>query len=107
MANTIKLASKMKLNPGQANEYKKRHNPIWPELSQLLKGYGISDYSIFLDHETNILFAVLSVVVPERLEDLKSEEIMKKWWTYMMDIMETNDDHSPVSIPLEEVFYMP
>lgn len=107
MADTTKLASKMLLNPGQAAAYKKRHNPIWPELSQLLKDYGISDYSIFLDQETNILFAVLSVEVPERLEDLKSEEIMKKWWAYMQDIMETNEDHSPVSIPLEAVFYMP
>lgn len=97
----------MKLNPGQAAEYKKRHNPIWPELSQLLKDYGISDYSIFLDHETDVLFAVLTVHRPERLEDLKSEALMQKWWTYMMDIMETNPDHSPASTPLEEMFYLP
>lgn len=107
MAKTVKIASKMKLNAGQAAEYKRRHNPIWPELSQLLKEYGISDYSIFLDDETNTLFAILSAEVPEKLEDLKSEQIMKKWWTYMRDIMETNEDHSPVSVPLEQVFYLP
>lgn len=97
----------MKLNPDQAAEYKRRHNPIWPELSQLLKDYGISDYSIFLDQETNTLFAILTAADAEKLEGLQSEDIMKKWWTYMMDIMETNDDHSPVSVPLEEVFYLP
>jgi len=32
---------------------------------------------------------------------------MQKWWTYMKDIMETNDDHSPVSTSLKEVFYLP
>ena len=31
---------------------------------------------------------------------------IKKWWKYMADIMETNPDNSPVSIPLEEVFYL-
>jgi L-rhamnose mutarotase len=106
MANKIKIASKMQLNEGQAAEYKKRHNPIWPELAALLKDYGISDYSIFLDNETNTLFAVLSAEVPEKLETLKTEELMKKWWTYMRDIMQTNEDHSPLSIPLEEVFYL-
>jgi L-rhamnose mutarotase len=32
---------------------------------------------------------------------------MKKWWAYMKNIMESNPDNSPVSVPLEEVFYMP
>ena len=102
-----KIASKMQLYKGFAEEYKKRHNPIWPELSTLLKEYGISDYSIFLDEETYILFAIFTVEEPERLDRLKSEGIMKKWWSYMRDIMETNEDNSPVSIPLQEVFYLP
>ena len=106
MSKPLKIASKMQLNPGQAAEYKKRHNPIWPELSQLLKAYGISDYSIFLDPETHILFAVLTVRQPEHLEGLKSEQIMQNWWTFMKDIMQTNPDHSPVSAPLEEMFYL-
>lgn len=102
-----KIASKMKLYKGFAEEYKKRHNPIWPELSALLKDTGISDYSIFLDEETDILFAVLTVDDEQSLESLKHESIMKKWWDYMQDIMETNEDNSPVSIPLQEVFYLP
>lgn len=97
----------MKLSSGFVEEYKKRHNPIWPELSSLLKSYGISDYSIFLDEETNILFAILTAEDPARLEHLKSESVMQKWWAYMDALMETNDDHSPVSVPLVEMFYMP
>ena len=54
-----KYAFKMRLNPGCEEEYMKRHDDIWPELVGLLKDAGISDYSIHLDRETNILFGVL------------------------------------------------
>ena len=102
-----RLAFKMKLFPGKEEEYKKRHDEIWPELSQLLKDHGISDYSIFLDEETLSLFGVLNIEDETQMEELPKHPIMKKWWAYMADIMESNPDHSPVSIPLKEVFYMP
>ena len=102
-----RIAFKMKLFPGYEAEYKKRHDEIWPELSALLKEAGISEYSIFLDEETNSLFGVLKAENPRLLESLPTQAIMQKWWTYMGDIMESNPDHSPVSIPLKEVFYLP
>ena len=102
----MRLASKMKLLKGFEAEYKKRHDEIWPELKILLKETRISDYSIFLDEETNDLFAYFTIDDDERLDELPTKEIMKKWWTYMKDIMETNDDNSPVSVPLKEVFYL-
>ena len=101
-----RLAFKMKLNAGQKEEYKKRHNAIWPELKQLLKEAGVSEYSIFLDEESNTLFAFQKNAGTEGSQNLGETEIVKKWWAYMADIMETNNDNSPVSIELEEVFYM-
>ena len=97
----------MKLFAGKEAEYKKRHDAIWPELVDLLKEYGISEYSIFLDETTNTLFGVLEIADAGMLDKLPESPIMKKWWSYMDDIMETNPDNSPVSIPLKEVFYMP
>lgn len=101
-----RAAFKMKLNPGQAKEYKKRHDEIWPELKKLLKDNGISDYSIFLDEETNILFAVQKQDDSGSSQDLGTTEIVKKWWAYMAAVMETNPDNSPVSVPLKEVFHL-
>ena len=102
----MRLAFKMHLLEGQKEEYKKRHNEIWPELSQLLKNAGVSEYSIFLDEETNTLFAFQKVSGSGSSQDLGQTEIVQKWWSFMADIMESNPDHSPVTIPLEEVFYM-
>jgi L-rhamnose mutarotase len=97
---------KMKLKPGFKDEYKKRHSEIWPELKKLIKETGVYDYSIYLDEETNILFAAQKQSGEQSSQDLGQNPIVKKWWTYMADIMETNPDNSPVTIPLEEVFYM-
>ena len=97
---------KMKMLPGFREEYKKRHSEIWPELVVLLKNEGVANYSIFLDEETNTLFAYQEQSAESSSQDLGNTEIVKKWWKYMSDIMETNPDNSPVTIPLEQVFYM-
>lgn len=102
-----RVAFKMKLYAGQVDEYKRRHDQIWPELSILLKETGIKEYSIFLDEETLSLFGVLKTNSPEALDKLPHHPVMKKWWAYMKDIMESNPDNSPVSVPLKEVFYLP
>jgi len=101
-----KVAFKMQLYKGFENEYKKRHAAIWPELQQLLKATGVSDYYIFLDEISNNLFAVMTVEDERKLADLPFHPVMQKWWFYMKDIMEANEDNSPVSIPLKQVFYL-
>jgi len=102
-----RVAFKMKLNKGQKEEYAKRHKQIWIELKKLLKENGVSEYSIFFDDETHTLFGFQKVAGNGGSQDLSSHEIVKKWWDFMADIMEVNSNNSPVSKPLEEVFYMP
>jgi L-rhamnose mutarotase len=99
-------AFKMKLFKGFEEEYKKRHDKIWPELEEKLRKAGVSDYSIYLDEETLTLFAFQKLSENNTADELPNIEIVKKWWAYMADIMETNPDNSPVCIPLKEVFHM-
>jgi L-rhamnose mutarotase len=100
------IAFKMQLLPGHAAEYRRRHDQIWPELCTLLRDAGVSDYSIFLDEETNILFAVLRRRDDHRLEELPSTQLMQRWWRYMADIMVVHPDSSPVQRPLQPVFHL-
>ena|SRR5258705_8962179 len=102
-----RVAFKMKLSKDYRDEYKKRHDEIWDELKDLLKEAGIQHYSIFLDEEANDLFGYLTIDDAKKLDELPHEPIMQKWWAYMKDIMDTNEDNSPVTIPLKEVFYLP
>lgn len=94
----------MKLIPGFEEEYEERHRKIWPELVHLLKESGILEYSIFLDKESSTLFAIQIVKGKNSSQSLGENEIIKNWWAYMADIMETHPDHSPISSPLQEVF---
>ncbi|QQE11085.1 L-rhamnose mutarotase [Planctomycetota bacterium] len=102
----LRCAFKMQLKPGYEAEYKKRHDEIWPELSEELADAGVSDYSIFLDPETLTLFAVQKLIDANTADQLPTTEIVKKWWAYMADIMDSNPDNSPVCKPLVEVFHM-
>ena len=101
-----RVAFKMKLKPGFKDEYIKRHDEVWPGIVELIKRSGISDYSIYLDDETNILFGVQKVSGDTSSQDLGAVEIQQKWWDYMSDIMEVNADNSPVTVHLDEVFHM-
>jgi len=101
-----RAAFAMKLKPGFEAEYKRRHDEIWPELVRELEAAGVSDYSIYLDESTRVLFAFQKLKDHNSSAGLASTEIVKKWWKYMADIMDTNPDHSPVVVPLKEVFHM-
>ena len=102
-----RIAFKMKLFKGFEKEYERRHDEIWDEMKIVLKQKGIKDFSIFLDEETNTLFAYLVAEDATALANLPAEPIQKKWWAYMKDIMETRPDNSPVQTRLKDVFHLP
>jgi L-rhamnose mutarotase len=97
---------KMHLNPGQRDEYRRRHDAIWPELMALLKQAGVANYSIHLDAETNILFAYLERPERHGMDALPADPVMRRWWAYMQDIMATTPDGAPIAVALEEMFYL-
>ena len=102
-----RVAIKMQLHKGFEAEYERRHKDLWPDLQALLKGSGISEYSIYLEEASGSLFGVLKVEDKSMLDQLPAHPVMKKWWAYMKDIMDSNEDFSPVTVPLREVFYLP
>ncbi|HVW92416.1 MAG TPA: L-rhamnose mutarotase [Devosia sp.] len=101
------IAFRMNLFPGQAAEYRKRHDEIFPELVTALKDAGVSDYSIWLDPESGHLFGILTRTDDHKMDALPDTEIMKRWWAHMADIMATDADNVPVQINMKRVFYLP
>jgi L-rhamnose mutarotase len=102
----MNYAFRMKLKPGNIVEYRRRHNAIWPELAQLLREAGIYDYSIFLDEETLHLFAVLKLREPNTRDQLPQHPVMRRWWEYMRELMETQADGKPLEWPLVPMFHL-
>ncbi len=102
----IRKAFIMQLKPNNQAEYYRRHNPIWAELAAMLKAYGVSNYSIFLDRETDQLFAYAEVESEEQWAAIANTEICRRWWIFMRDLMNTNADNSPTAIHIREVFHL-
>ncbi len=102
-----RYAFRMRLNAGMEAEYKRRHDAIWPELADLLHAAGISDYSIYLDRETRLLFGVLMRAPGHGIDDLPQSPVMQRWWAHMADIMEVAADNAPIAVPLVPLFHMP
>jgi L-rhamnose mutarotase len=104
--NMETIAFRMVLNKGQRAEYERRHDEIWPDLVALLKSAGVSDYSIWLDEESNHLFGILKRPEDHGMDALPREAVMRKWWDYMADVMAVEADNTPVQVPLTRVFHM-
>ena len=102
----IRKAFVMSVDPAQHEEYRNRHNPIWPELQEVLKAHGVHNYSIFLSPETGLLFACVEIEDEQRWEQIAETDVCKKWWAHMSDIMPSKADNSPETIDLQEVFHL-
>lgn len=102
----IRKASVMFVYKECYEEYKRRHDELWPEMAAALKAHGAHNYSIFLDEETGRLYAYLEIEDEKKWADMAKTEVCQKWWAYMEPLMETNQDNSPVSVNLKEVFYL-
>lgn len=98
-------AFRMKLKPGTVDEYRRRHDQLWPDLGQALGEAGIYDYSIFLDEETLHLFAVLKLRDGDTSADLPKHPVMQRWWDYMADLMEVEPGNRPREWPLVPMFH--
>ena len=96
----------MTVNPGQHEEYQRRHQPAWRELEDVLSAHGAHRYSIFLDEGDGSLFGYVEVEDEARWNAIADTDACRRWWTFMRDIMPTNDDHSPRSTDLREVFHL-
>lgn len=101
----IRTASIMYVNKDSYDEYKRRHDELWPKMAKELKKHGAHNYSIFLEESSGQLFAYLEIESEDVWAKIAQTEVCKQWWAYMKDIMKTNDDDSPVSAPLTSVFY--
>ncbi|WP_313651584.1 L-rhamnose mutarotase [Pantoea sp.] len=102
----LRKAFVMQVNPDCHAEYARRHAPIWPELAETLKAHGAHNYAIWLDAGRNLLFASVEIASEERWNAVAQTEVCQRWWASMKDLMPSNADNSPISQPLEPVFFL-
>ena len=102
----IRKAFVMQVHPGREAEYARRHQPIWADLTAVLRAHGAHNYSIFLDADTRQLFGYVEIEDEARWAAVAQTDACQRWWRFMADLMPSNPDHSPVSRSLTEVFHL-
>lgn len=89
----------MRLKPGVEEEYRRRHDAIWPEMLDLMRGAGIRNYTIF--RQGTLLFNYLECGDWDRAVALMGQtDVRARWIEYMSDLLEPGD--APLWTP---VFY--
>ena len=83
----IRKAFRMSVHPGQAGEYARRHNPVWPDLEAVLLAHGVRTYSIFLDDTTNDLFAYVEIESEPLWAAIADTDVCRRWWAHMRPLM--------------------
>ena len=101
-----RFAWKGRIKPGMQEEYKRRHDEIWPEMLELLKSAGIRNYTIWSDGyevfgyyecEKGIAFA----------EKTQAESpIVDRWNNYMQDVLELVMDPETGAQPRLQMMFM-
>jgi L-rhamnose mutarotase len=82
-------------------EYKKRHDQIWPEMLEVLDKAGIINYSIW--NSGKELFAYYECEDREYADRIQAEsEIVEKWNIYMEDLLVSEKNEEGKLVPVIE-----
>ncbi|MBC6996614.1 L-rhamnose mutarotase [Neolewinella lacunae] len=103
----IRKVFTMQVYPDKVAEYIQRHNPVWPEMVEMLKAHGVNNYSLFLAEDGTTLFGYAEIEAEDRWLAIGETDVCQRWWVEMASLMRTNDDNSPESKPLRQIFHLP
>lgn len=101
-----RVAWKLKLRPGALDEYRRRHDAIWPEMAALIRAAGISDFRIWHDPETNDLFCSQLREGDDAAEAVRSDPVWQRWQAEMAAFLVTGSDGTARRFPLTQVFHL-
>ena len=98
----------LRLRKGAAEEYKKAHREVWPEMLALLKSAGISEYSIYRRDELLIL-TLRAMDFEATWSQIDNHPVNLRWQQAMAPFFAPMDGLRPGErFPMmEEVFYLP
>ena len=96
----------LEVRPGYEDEYKKRHDEIWPEMVQMLSDAGLRNYNIFR-HGLTLFGYFETDDLKKSIDHIVKSEVNKKWGEYMSDILKAEVDpktNFPYLLPIRIYF---
>ena len=93
----------LRLRPGCADEYRRRHDDIWPAMAAALSDAGILHFEIFLEPASLLLFAFQVRRRDHTVDELPGHAVWQRWQAHMADLLVQRDGKSE-RIALEPMF---
>ncbi len=93
----------LEVRPGYEEEYKKRHDEIWPEMVDMLREAGLRNYNIFR-HGLTLFGYFETEDLKKSINHIAKSEINKKWAEFMAPIMKVDIDpktNFPYLLPIQ------
>ena len=104
-----RVGFKLQIRPEMADEYKRRHAEVWPDMLQALRETGWTNYSIFLDRADGTLFGYLETPDLDAAKaGMATREVNARWQADMAPFFVALEGKRPDEgfLQLEEVFYL-
>lgn len=93
----------LRIRPGTADEYRRRHESVYADLLQAFERYGIHTYSIFL-HETTLFAYMEADDFDEAMAHLAEDPANQRWQAFMSDLLILDENGSSIH-QIPEVFH--
>ena len=93
----------LEVRPGYEEEYKKRHDEIWPDMVEMLSEAGLRNYNIFR-HGLTLFGYFETDDLKKSIDHIAKSEVNKKWGEYMAPIMKVEIDpqtNFPYLLPIQ------
>lgn len=103
-----RVAFLLRLKEGTGAAYDKSHSAVWPEMLELLKSVGISEYSIFRRDELLFLYMHVDGDFDSAWDKIDQDPINLRWQRAMSEYFVLKQETRPGErFPmLQEVFYL-
>jgi len=97
----------MRVRPDRAEEYRRRHADVWPEMRAALQAAGWHNYSLFLAGDGTVVGYLECEDFDAARSAMEAAEVNARWQTEMVPLFDL-DGRRPdeAMVPLEEIFHL-
>jgi L-rhamnose mutarotase len=98
----------LQVRPDRAEEYRRRHGAVWPEMLDALRRAGWRNYSLFLRSDGTLVGYLECNDFAACLAAMQQTEVNAHWQTEMAPFFENEPGLAPDAAvtPLSEIFHL-
>jgi L-rhamnose mutarotase len=94
------------IRPGMADEYKRRHDEIWPELVEAIQDAGLRNYSLFRRGQQVIAYVECHPDAATAFAKIGAADVNRRWAEWFQDVIVALTDDDGNLFRADEVWHL-